>query len=333
MAKIERNDEPGAWHHVTNRGLAHRTVIENREDARIFLALMAKVVGRGLLEVHAFCLMTTHFHILVRSPSGRISEAMRLIQNAYVRWFNRTRQRDGPLFRGRYCSRRIWSQAHWANVIRYIDENAKEARIVHDSAQYPYCSRHYYAMPGGPAWLSREEVEREVRAREGAHTYSPALYERAWARIEPVPELIERRLREAQLGVDSLDDLVGSSPQAVQEWMRRQVDLADGTVPGSPVATSAAVMACIDSCELGEPAWWIRPSSQRRRGWPILRAGLLRTAAGLLHREIATLLRRSETAAGKMVALHSQMLGQDAEYRARAVSALGIVHFARRWSV
>ena len=259
--KIERCEEHGAWHHVMNRGLAQRTVIENRADARFFLAQVAKVVGRGLVEVHVFCLMPTHFHMLVRSPRAQLSEAMRLIQNAYVRWFNRTRQRDGPLFRGRFCSRRIRSQAHWANVVRYIDENAKEARLVGESAHYPYSSRHYYSRPKGPPWLNREEIEREVCEREGVQVYSPELYDRAWSQVPLEPELVERRLGKARLASDALDDLVGSAPAAVLEWMCEQARLADGTRPGSPVASPTQVMACIDVQECSEPNWRIRSGS------------------------------------------------------------------------
>ncbi len=329
MVKIERCEEQGAWHHVMNRGLAQRTVFENRADARVFLALVAKVVGRSLIEVHVYCLMTTHFHILVRSPSGRLSEAMRLIQSAYVRWFNRSRQRDGPLFRGRFCSRRIRSEAHWANVIRYIDENAEEARIAHDSAEYPYCSKYHYARARGPVWLSRGEVEREVCKREWASAYSPESYSRAWSRDTAQPELVLRRLGRARLGSDRFDDLVGSSPQAVQDWMLEQANLADGTAPGSPVASLPEVMAWADAGERPEPDWRIRSKSQRRPGWPILRTGLLRIAAGLLQREIAPVLGCSESAVRRMIALNAELLGRDAEYRAKMAGALRSVHFAR----
>lgn len=47
----------------------------------------------------AYCLMLTHFHLLVRSPAGQLSGAMRLIQNPYVRWFSLSRRRDCSLFR------------------------------------------------------------------------------------------------------------------------------------------------------------------------------------------------------------------------------------------
>ncbi|HTF89236.1 MAG TPA: transposase [Planctomycetota bacterium] len=330
MPKIERNDTEDSWHHVTNRGLAHRTIIEDKKDARKFMAFMARAVRSKLLEVHSFCLMTNHFHVLARSKSGHLSEAMRRIQQRYVLWFNRSRDRDGPLFRGRYCSRRIHSEAHWANVIRYIDENATEARIVHDSAEYPYCSRYYYGRARGPRWLKREKVEREVCAREGSASYSPELYDAAWSRTPLVPGLVERRLGPARLGPDAHDDLVAGSPLAVQQWMLQQALLADGTAAGSPVAASERVMACIDQLERSDAAWQIRVNSRHRPGWPILRAGLLRTAAGLRHGEIAPLLGRSENTAGRMVAMHAALLVQDADYRVRISRAFGAVHFARR---
>ncbi len=58
-----RSDGRGAWHHVMNRGLARRPVFEDRECVRYFLSCLARVVRRGLLEVHAYCVMTTHFHL------------------------------------------------------------------------------------------------------------------------------------------------------------------------------------------------------------------------------------------------------------------------------
>jgi hypothetical protein len=64
-----------------NRGIARRTVFENDADVRYFLAQLARAVRAGGIEVHAYCLMTTHFHLLVRSPAGGLSTAMRAVQN------------------------------------------------------------------------------------------------------------------------------------------------------------------------------------------------------------------------------------------------------------
>ncbi len=113
-----RDDHAGAWWHLTNRGIAKRPVFETALDVERFLDAIGIVVPLGLLEVHAFSFLTTHFRLLARSVEGEISEAVRRIVNPFVRWFNRSRKRDGPLFRGRFTGRRVDDWCHWAAVVR-----------------------------------------------------------------------------------------------------------------------------------------------------------------------------------------------------------------------
>ena len=101
MARRPRQDDPGTWHHVFQRGIAKRTMFEAKLDIRYFLACVARAVRAGLIEVHAFCVLVNHFHLLLRSRIGRLSDAMQQIQSRYVRMFNRRRKRDGPLIRAR----------------------------------------------------------------------------------------------------------------------------------------------------------------------------------------------------------------------------------------
>ena len=156
-----------------NRGIARRTVFESREDVRYFLAQVARAVRAGWIEVHAFCLMTTHFHLLVRSPSGALSTAMRAVQNQYVRWFNRGRRRDGSLFRGRFCSRVVEGLAYREQLVRYIDFNPVLAGVVSAPSLYPHGSARWYALDRGPPWLSRRWVERAVCEVTRTNTYDP----------------------------------------------------------------------------------------------------------------------------------------------------------------
>ena len=121
MGRANREDEPGAMLHIFNRGLGKRTVFENRDDIRYFLSRVAREHRRGQLLTHCYVVLANHFHLLVESPLGQASEAMRVIQNEYVRRFNRLRQRDGPLFRGRFGSRRVRSDQYWLALLRYID--------------------------------------------------------------------------------------------------------------------------------------------------------------------------------------------------------------------
>ena len=130
MPRRPREDEAGAWHHVMNRAVAKRPLYEDRRDVRCFLACLALAVRASLLEVHAWCVMTTHFHLLVRSPDGRLSDAIRGIQREYSRAFNRRHRRDGPLARGRFKSKRVNTLEYRRTLVRYIDANPVLAGIV-----------------------------------------------------------------------------------------------------------------------------------------------------------------------------------------------------------
>ena len=88
-----------------------------------FLAQVAKQVRAGRLELHSFCLMLNHFHMLVCSPQGQLSKAMANIQRQYSRWFNRTRGRAGPLVKDRFKSKPVRDMAYRCNVVTYIHDN------------------------------------------------------------------------------------------------------------------------------------------------------------------------------------------------------------------
>ena len=119
MPRPTREGEPGAWFHVTNRGIARRPAFPGRASARQFLAELARAHRSGRLEVHAYSVLATHYHLLLRSPVGEMSAAMQRVGNRYVRWFNRRARRDGPLFRGRFSSSRIDTERYHPAVIRY----------------------------------------------------------------------------------------------------------------------------------------------------------------------------------------------------------------------
>ena len=60
-------------------------MFERAEDMDVFFDQLGAASERGEIEVHAFCLLSTHYHLLVRSPSARIGEAMQRVQTEYSR--------------------------------------------------------------------------------------------------------------------------------------------------------------------------------------------------------------------------------------------------------
>ena len=163
MPRRNRRDAPGRLHHIMNRGIAKRVVFPDRTAKRRFILLIACAVRRGELEVEALSVMDTHFHLLARSPEGRISYPLMRILNSYARYFNRRFRRDGPVFRGRYCSRPVPTHAYWRILVRYIAFHPVKAGLCRDPACYPYGSARLYVLrPAGSSWLARSAVEAHV---------------------------------------------------------------------------------------------------------------------------------------------------------------------------
>ncbi|MCP5066161.1 MAG: hypothetical protein GY946_06290 [bacterium] len=275
MPRAPRIDFPGAWFHVMNRGVARRTIFENRTDVRYFLALLAHTVRRGDIEVHAYSLMATHCHVLARSPRARLARAMQWIQDLYARWFNRRRRRDGPLFRGRYKAKLIRDLRHRTVVLHYIHRNAVDARIVDRARDYPHASAKHYAADRGPPWLTR--------------TFGDRLGDAAFA-----PPPLGRRAREItrrwiEEGAPPLEfrDLVDAAPVRVRAWMRRKQRLADGNLPSVILLhpdTVRELVAKRRSCDKA-----ILPPRRNRGAWTVLEAGMLRAWCALSMQQIADL--------------------------------------------
>jgi REP element-mobilizing transposase RayT len=150
---------PGAWYHVTNRGLERRAIFPTVADGTRFLDLIAQVSARFALEVHAFCLMSNHYHLLVRTPLGNLSEAMRHLDGVYTQRFNRSHGRDGPLFRGRFACVLVQADRHLVCAARYIHLNPVEAGLVDRPEDWPRSSYRGYLDPRlAPAWLHTRVV-------------------------------------------------------------------------------------------------------------------------------------------------------------------------------
>lgn len=314
MPRRPRLDHAGAWHHVFNRGLARRTVFEGPGDVGQFLDLLDEVRVRGLMEVHAYTLLGTHFHLMVRSPAGALSVAMKEVENRYVRAFNRGRRRDGPLFRGRFGSRPVTDDAYWWTVLRYIDRNAVQAGLVPRSVDHPHGSARWYAGAGGPACLVRSVVEGALSRGGGA--YDPADYpvEVAGEGGGWVEEVVGRRSDPGRDGGDPPADLVRSGPDAVQAWMVRKARLGDGTEPGWVLLSAAGIEAAVEEGQRRNPG-------AASRLLPMLPA-LLRHYAGLTLEEAGERCGLSAGTARNRARAHAGRLRTDPAYAAAVASIL-----------
>ncbi|MHC4410410.1 MAG: transposase [Planctomycetota bacterium] len=325
MPRRRREDFPGAWFHVTNRGIAKRTMFERRHDVRYFLSRVARMVHVGLIELHSYSLLTTHFHLLLRSCTGELSRAMQRIQGEYSRSFNRKRRRDGSLVRARYVAKLVDSVVYRDNVIRYIDANAVDAGFVALPQSFPCGSASCY---GGdrrsPPWLERGWIEKRVCERAGCSEFSPEAYRRVYRpKLSPDREAwILRRLASKDGFVDPLDDLIDAAPWRVRVWMQRKAKLADATAIGMPLLPAGLV----DDAALAraEELRVLQADLRRLRGGRpdlllIARAGLLFDIASLTIREVAARLDFAEATVYGYRRQHRHLLQSHAGY-ARVVA-------------
>jgi len=84
MARKPRVDCPGAWHHVMNRGARREAIFQRDDHCLLFLELVGEMVARLGVEVHAYSLIPTHYHLLVRSVHGNLSRAMQRLSGEFV---------------------------------------------------------------------------------------------------------------------------------------------------------------------------------------------------------------------------------------------------------
>ena len=319
MARRPRLDGPDTWHHAMNRPIARRTLFETAADYRYFLSLLARQVRAGRLEVHAFSLMMTHYHLLVRSVNGELSEAMRQIQYRYSRYFNRTRKRDGSLFRGRFLSCPIHDLAYRRNVLAYIHDNPVAAAVVAHPRDHAWSSAGHLARSTRPTWLATDWVDEELAARGEGETAAEQLATAFPSRIDDdFRSWVEKKLSQRYFVEDEDVSLHYAGSPKVVAWTVRKAELADGTKPWQTVSPPGLVETLAGkACEKIGPLLG-RFAHHSKDAWNTLRAGLLRMLAGCTHHEIGLRIGRHAATISRDIRDHARLIEADPDYDALA---------------
>ena len=102
MPRSIRIDYDGAFYHVIARGNRRELIFHDEEDRRTFLRTFGEACGMTGWRVHAWVLMSNHYHLLIETPSANLVNGMSWVQNAYTRRFNTRHRMWGRLFGDRY---------------------------------------------------------------------------------------------------------------------------------------------------------------------------------------------------------------------------------------
>ncbi|MEH6625565.1 MAG: transposase [Motiliproteus sp.] len=167
MSRPLRIEFSGALYHVTSRGNAREAIYLGDEDRDAFLEVLGDVCQRYNWVVHAYCLMTNHYHLFVETPDGNLSKGMRQLNGVYTQRFNHAHSRVGHVFQGRYKAILVDKESYLLELARYIVLNPVRAKMVAHAADWPWSS--YRATAGlvtGPDWLAIEWLLSVFSARK-----------------------------------------------------------------------------------------------------------------------------------------------------------------------
>ncbi|MGO8989041.1 MAG: REP-associated tyrosine transposase [bacterium] len=159
MSRPLRIQYPGAFYHVTSRGNERKMVFQSTRDREKYLSYLESAHERYGAVVHTYCLMGNHYHLLLETPRGNLSQIIHHINGAYTTYFNIKRDRSGHLFQGRFKGILVEKDAHCKELSRYIHLNPVRAGIVKSPTEYPWSSyRYFIGKDKKPQWLTTELV-------------------------------------------------------------------------------------------------------------------------------------------------------------------------------
>ncbi|MCP3955600.1 MAG: transposase, partial [Desulfobacterales bacterium] len=128
-----------------------------KEDMGTFVDLLKETATMFNLRVSAYCLMPTHYHLLVQTPDANLARCMRHLNGVYTQRYNVCNKCDGTLFRGRYKSILVDADSYLLELVRYIHRNPLRAGLVGKIDQYAWSSHKGYLLDDSKwEWLHKD---------------------------------------------------------------------------------------------------------------------------------------------------------------------------------
>ncbi len=165
---VIKEQAPESYYHVYARGSNKQHLFIDDRDYRHFLGIFERYLSvdtaisktgeiypnfRGRIEIVAYCLMPSHFHILVyQKDTPFLEKFMQSLMTSYSRYYNLKYKRTGPVFGSRYKASRIDQDSYLLHVSRYIHLNPRSWR------RYEYSSIDYYCGKNKPVWLNTDAI-------------------------------------------------------------------------------------------------------------------------------------------------------------------------------
>jgi putative transposase len=206
MPRKLRVEYPGAIYHVMSRGDRREDIYLDDVDRHDFIKTLAEACQKTGWQVHAYCLMSNHYHLVLETPNANLVAGMAWLQSTYTIRLNHRHKLFGHVFSGRYKAQLVEGGAngYLRTACDYVHLNPVRARLLQTEDRllgYPWSSlASYLAAPEHrPKWIrvdrllgehglphdtagSRQEFERRMEARrlEEADEQGLKVFRRGW---------------------------------------------------------------------------------------------------------------------------------------------------------
>jgi putative transposase len=227
MARLPRLTLPGYPHHIIQRGNNRQAIFASAADYRMLLDLLFENAEKFGVALHAYVLMSNHFHLLTTPQTADgLAQMMQAVGRRYVRYFNAVQKRSGTLWEGRYKSTLIQPERHLLACMAYIDLNPVRVGLVDQARDYPWSSHGHY---------TGQRIDKLITP----HPLLWALGNTPFAREAAYAELVQGGVSPVQQGALTDSALRGwalGDPEFVADLQKRTQRRVAKTTPGRPIS-------------------------------------------------------------------------------------------------
>jgi putative transposase len=172
MARQARGEIPTGTYHVTTRSAGPVDMFVNDFDRASFCSRLTRVIAKFGWTCRAFCLMTTHYHLILDVEANRLQPGMQSLNGPYAQGFNKMHGRTGHLHGDRYHAEPILSDGHMLGAFRYVARNPVRAGLCRNPTEWMWSSyRGHAGLDYAFAFVDHEPMrayfghDREVATR------------------------------------------------------------------------------------------------------------------------------------------------------------------------
>jgi len=140
MARPLRLLFENAVYHITARGNRKDNIFNSSQDKSNFIEKMNEMFEKYSFVCYAYCLMSNHYHLFVKTPFANLSEGMHYLNSSYSNWLKAKYKIVGVVFQGRYKSIIVDEDNYALTLSAYVHLNPLRAKLAKSIGEYKWSS-------------------------------------------------------------------------------------------------------------------------------------------------------------------------------------------------